>query len=100
MRRRPQLRLPLDATLGLLLALNMAALGAALGGYGPRLLEALALHGPLELAAFALAGGAYLAARARPAHHRPPWRAAAAVAVALLAGRRLVETYVRLGADR
>jgi hypothetical protein len=96
--RRPPLRLAFDVTLGLLSAANAAAVGVALGGYGVRLLEAVALHGPLELAAFALAGGAYLAARAREL----PIAAlavTAGIASSLVAAGALIETYVPLGGD-
>jgi hypothetical protein len=97
--RRPRLRLPFDITLTLLLALNVGALGLAVGAYGTRALQAVALHGPLELAAFALAGGAYLVAR-RGALRLGPLAATAAACAALLAAAALVETYVPIGAGR
>jgi hypothetical protein len=98
-RSRPRLRLPFDITLALLLALNVGAAGLAVGAYGTRALQAVALHGPLELAAFALAGGAYLAAREGelPSHDLIQ---AAAVALALVALAAAVEAYVQLGDAR
>jgi protein-S-isoprenylcysteine O-methyltransferase Ste14 len=93
---RPQLRRPLDATLAVVLALNTATLGVALGAYGTRLIGAVALHAPLELAAFLLAGGAYLAARG-PELTAGGLTAVAAVAVTLVAAGAIVETYVRIG---
>jgi len=96
--RQPPLRLALDAAVGLLLALNAATVGVAVGAYGPRLLEAIALHGPLELAAFALASGAYLAAR----HGELSGCALAASAggaTALVVAGALIETYAQLGGN-
>ena len=74
-------------------------LGAAAGGYGPRLLETLALHGPLELAGFALAGAAYLAARTQQLT-LPDLGTTAAVAAVLLLAAAWIETYLSIGADR
>jgi hypothetical protein len=42
------------------LGLNAAAIGLAIGAYGTRALRGLAPHAPLELAALSLASGAYL----------------------------------------
>ncbi len=96
-RVRPQLRRLFDITLVVVLALNTATVGVALGAYGTRLLGALVLHGPLELAAFALAGSAYLAARAGELSiGRLP--GVAVVAVALVGAGAVVETYVQIGA--
>jgi hypothetical protein len=96
---RPRLRLPFDITLALLLALNVGAVGLAVGAYGARALQAVAAHGPLELAAFALAGGAYLAARdgELPSHDLIQ---AAAVAFPLAAVGAVVEAYVQIGDAR
>jgi hypothetical protein len=44
----------------IVLGLNAAAIGLAIGAYGRRALRALAPHAPLELAALSLAGGAYV----------------------------------------
>ena len=44
----------------MVLGLNAAAIGLAIGAYGTRALRALAPHAPLELAALSLASGAYL----------------------------------------
>lgn len=95
-RTRPQLRLVFDVALASVLAINTAALGAALAAYGFRLLDAVALHGPLELAAFALAGGAYLSARAGELSTRR-LAVTAVVAVALIAAAAVVEAYVQVG---
>lgn len=96
---RPRLRLPLDITLALLLALNVGAVGLAVGAYGTPALQAVALHGPPELAAFALAGGAYLAAR-RGTLRLGSLAAAATASTGLLAAAAVIETYVRIGAGR
>jgi hypothetical protein len=96
--RRPELRLACDAALGLLLALNAAAVGVALGAYGTQMLQAVALHGPLELAAFAWGGGAYLAARRDPLSASRLAAAAAAASAFALAGAWF-ETYVQLGGN-
>jgi hypothetical protein len=69
-------RRTLDALLIILLAINVALVGVALGGYGWRLADALAWHGPLEAAGFAIAGAAYTAARRSPLGYRPlAWHA-------------------------
>jgi hypothetical protein len=96
---RPRLRLPFDITLALVLALNVGAVGLALGAYRTPALHAVAAHGPFELAAFALAGGAYLAAREGqlPSHKLIQ---AAVLAVALAALGAVVETYVQIGDAR
>jgi hypothetical protein len=98
-RGRPQLRWPLDATLAVVAALNVAAAGLALGAYGDRLLASVALHSPLELAAFSLAGGAYLAARAGE-FGAGRLAVAAGMAVVLVAAGAALETYVEIGAGR
>jgi hypothetical protein len=97
--RRPGLRVPLDASLGILAAANVAVMAAALGAYGLQLLGSVALHGALELGGFAVCAAAYLAAR----HHalsRDAVVGASVLALALLAAAALVETYVQLGAGR
>lgn len=92
----PELRRPLDATLVAVLALNTAALGLALGAYGSRLVNAVALHAPLELAALALSVGGYLTARAGDLTVAP-FAAVTVVAVTLVAAGAVVETYVQIG---
>jgi hypothetical protein len=94
---RPQLRLPLDVTLGALLAFNAGLVGLAGAAYGARLVAAAALHAPLELAGFAAAGAAYLAARAGELSARG-LAGAGAAATSLLAAGAMVETYLRIGA--
>jgi hypothetical protein len=96
---RPRLRVPFDITLALVLALNVGAVGLALGAYGTRALHAVAAHGPFELAAFSLAGGAYLAARAGELSSHELIQAAV-VALALAALGAAVEAYVQLGDAR
>lgn len=56
----------LDLVIAIVLALNAAAVGIAIGAYGSRALRALAPHAPLELAGLSLAGGAYTHARKQP----------------------------------
>lgn len=85
-RSQPRLRLPLDITLAMVMTLNIAAAGLALGSYGFPLLAATALHGTLELAGFALCGGAYLAAREDQLSSHALLAGAAAAAALLLAG--------------
>jgi hypothetical protein len=93
---RPDLRMVLDATLGGLLAFNIAGAASALGAYGTRLLIDVGAHAALELLAFSLAGGVYFAARRRELDGRRLAGAAACCAW-LLAGAALVETYLQLG---
>lgn len=81
-----------DVILLAILALNAGAIGAAIGAYGPRLIEAVALHLPLELGALSLAGGAYMHARQRPIGTRALATLAAACALLLIAAAT-VETY-------
>lgn len=95
-RAAPRLRWLLDLALVCPSALNVAALAAALGAYGHRLLAAVALHGPFELAAFALVGGTYLSARAGELPTLLLLRVTGA-AVALVASGALIESYVRIG---
>lgn len=95
-RRLHELRRPLDVTLAAVLALNTGALGLALGAYGSRLVEAVALHAPLELAALALASGAYMTACAGDLTVAA-LAAVAVVAAALVAGAAVAETYVQIG---
>ena len=56
----------LDLVLTIVLLLNAAAVGIAIGAYGSRALRALAPHAALELAGLSLAGGAYMHARKQP----------------------------------
>ena len=53
----------LDFVLAIVLLLNAAAVGIAIGAYGSRALRALAPHALLELAGLSLTGGAYMHAR-------------------------------------
>ena len=63
----PRLAQHIRCSVGLILAivltLNAAAIGLAIGAYGTRALRALAPHAPLELTALSLTGGAYMHAR-------------------------------------
>ena len=98
-RTRPDLRMFLDATLGGLLAFNIAGAASALGAYGTRLLIDVGVHAALELMAFSLAGGVYFAARRRELDGRRLAGAAACCAW-LLADAALVETYLQLGSGQ
>ena len=60
------LRAGIDTLLALVVAANVALVGAALGAYGTRMALAMLPHGPLELAAFATALALYLDARRGP----------------------------------
>jgi hypothetical protein len=44
---------------------NVLVIGAAIGGYGTRMLVAMLPHGPVELAAYSLALGLYVRGRGR-----------------------------------
>ena len=70
----------------------MLVVGAAVGGYGTRMVRAMLPHGPVEVAAYALALALYLLGRSRPL---PTARLAGTIAtsVALLAVAALLETF-------
>jgi hypothetical protein len=98
-RRLPEpVRAIVDVILAVVLALNAAAIGLALGAYGERLMVATAAHAPIELAALSLAGAAYVSARRQPVSPRA-LAAVASSSLALLAGAALAETYVSGGAS-
>ena len=89
-------RVAVDSVLAAVLVINAAAIGVAIGAYGARAAQALALHAPLELAAMALAGGALVVA------HRGPLPAAALLGVgaagaALLVIAGVLEASVQIG---
>ena len=71
---------------------NVLVVGAAVGGYGTRMVRAMLPHGPVEVAAYALALALYLLGRSRPL---PTARLAGTIAtsVALLAVAALLETF-------
>jgi hypothetical protein len=77
------------------IAANVLVIGAAIGGYGTRMLVAMLPHGPVELAAYSLALGLYLRGRRRAL---PVARMAvvACASVALLALAAALETWVNL----
>jgi len=77
------------------IAANLLVIGAAIGGYGTRMLDAMLPHGPVELAAYSLAIGLYLTGRRRalPAAHIA---AVACASVVLLALAAALETWVSL----
>lgn len=91
----PVMRVAGDCALAAMAAFNAAELGAAVAGYGPRALAALAPHAPVELAAFALVGGAYLEGRHRPLGLRR-LAPVAALALLMLLLAAALETYVQL----
>jgi len=72
---------------------NLLVIGAAIGGYGTRMLVAMLPHGPVELAAYSLALALYLIGRRRAL---PAARVAvvACASVALLALAAALETWV------
>lgn len=74
---------------------NVLVIGAAIGGYGARMLVAMLPHGPVELAAYSLALALYLSGRRRAL---PAARMAmvACASVALLALAAALETWVSL----
>jgi len=61
-----RIRCSVGLILAIVLALNAAAIGLAIGAYGSRALHALAPHAPLELVGLSLTGGAYVHARRQP----------------------------------
>ena len=77
------------------IAANVLVIGAAIGGYGTRMLVAMLPHGPVELAAYSLALALYLRGRRRAL---PAARMAvvACASVALLALAAALETWVSL----
>jgi hypothetical protein len=77
------------------IAANLLVIGAAIGGYGIRMLVAMLPHGPAELAGYSLALGLYLRGRRRalPAAHMA---VVACASVALLAVAAALETWVSL----
>ena len=77
------------------IAANVLVIGAAIGGYGTRMLVAMLPHGPVELAAYSLALALYLTGRRRAL---PAARMAmvACASVALLALAAALETWVSL----
>ena len=74
---------------------NVLVIGAAIGGYGTRMLVAMLPHGPVELAAYSLALGLYLADAAEPLP-QPDMAVVACASVALLALAAALETWVSL----
>ena len=77
------------------IAANLLVIGAAIGGYGTPMLDAMLPHGPVELAAYSLAIALYLTGRRRalPAAYIA---AVACASVALLALAAALETWVSL----
>jgi hypothetical protein len=88
-------RAAVEVVLAIVLAENAAAIGAALGAYGARLVPVVALHLPLELTAVSIAGGVYLTARRQPLGAKT-LLVAGGVCCALLGAGGLVETYTPL----
>ena len=75
------------------IAANLVVIGAAIGGYGHRMVLAMLPHGPVELAAYSLALALYLrgpSPQRCPQLHDRGWRAS----VALLAIAAVLETFV------
>jgi hypothetical protein len=77
------------------IAANLAVVGAALGGYGLRMVRAILPHGPVELAAFAVAIALYAQGRRRALTVRHVI-ATGAVALGLLEAAALLETLVNV----
>jgi len=77
------------------IAANLLVIGAAIGGYGTRMLVAMLPHGPVELASYSLALGLYLRGRRRalPAAHMA---VVFCTSVALLALAAALETWISL----
>jgi stage II sporulation SpoM-like protein len=93
----PRARCSIGLVVAVVLGLNAAAIGLALGAYGTRALRALAPHAPLELAALSLPSGAYLhACKQRPT--LPALVVVACTSAILLVVGAALETYA--GATR
>jgi hypothetical protein len=82
-----------EIVLGAAVAINVLAVGAAVGAYGTRMVHALLPHGPVELAGFAVALALYLHGRTR-ALPRNLLVGAIAASVGLLAVAAVMETFV------
>ena len=82
-----------EAVLAGAIAANVLVIGAAIGGYGTRMLAAVLPHAPVELSAYSLALALYLTGsrRALPGVHMA---VVACVCVALLALAAALETWV------
>ena len=80
----------LDATIAIVLGLNVMILGAGFGGYGPRMIRYALPHGPVELAGYCCVLTIYTSARARHLHAREAWLLPSA-SVALLAVAAVLE---------
>lgn len=86
-------RATLDTLVALQVTANIAVVGAAVGGYGDRMLAAMLPHGPLELLAFAAPLALYLHAR----RARTRWTAVLVIgmcALSVLACAAVLETFV------
>jgi hypothetical protein len=82
-----------EIVLGAAVAINVLAVGAAVGAYGTRMVHALLPHGPVELAGFGVALALYLRGRTR-ALPRNLLVGAIAASVGLLAVAAVMETFV------
>ena len=74
------------------IGVNVLVVGAAIGAYGDRMIEAMLPHGPIEVSAYALALALYLKGRSRPLSG-PGLAITIAASVGLLAGAALLETF-------
>jgi len=74
------------------IAINLLVVGAAVGGYGGRMVRAMLPHGPVEVSAFALALALYLNGRSRPLTGLQ-MAITIAASVALLAAAAFLETF-------
>ena len=84
-----------EALLGAVVAANVIVVGASLGAYGTRMVQAALPHGPVELAAYSLALALYLQGRNRPLPTRHVL-AVTALSISVLALAALLETFVNL----
>lgn len=94
-RAQQVLRSAVEVVIAGAIAANVLVIGAAIGGYGTRMLVAMVPHGPVELSAYSLALGLYLRGRRRalPAAHMAVVACASAALLALAAA---LETWVNL----
>ncbi len=88
-----------DALLAVVLGLNVALVGAAIGAYGPVRLAPWLMHLPLEWAGLSLPLAAYLHARSRRSTRPSALLVLLAATTALLAVGALVETLLSPHSD-
>jgi hypothetical protein len=85
-----------DILVLLVVLVNVTLVGLAVGAYGWRMVVGLFPHGPFEVGAYCIAANLSLTAHRRPIA-RSEWVAAGAVALGLLVGAAVLETFAWWG---